>query len=155
MIIYHLSHIDLDGYGCQFLTHHCFEKIHAYNANYGPEVKARLEEIITTIKRETFLHPHEKRTHLILVTDLNLTTKEANWLEREAMEVGAKNSTWLTTMDPEKKTGNSLHGTKLETTNPEQNDYDGQQEQPILTPRRVLPRIVPKANYCHWTIWAQ
>ncbi len=56
MNIYHLSHIDLDGYGCQFLTQACFQEQHhyqlnAYNANYGPEVKARLEEIITAIKR--------------------------------------------------------------------------------------------------------
>ncbi len=90
MYIYHLSHIDLDGYGCQFLTQNCFKRIHAYNANYGPEVKARLEEIITTIKREKFLNRNDQSIHLILITDLNLTTKEANWIEREAMEVGAK-----------------------------------------------------------------
>jgi hypothetical protein len=94
MNIYHLSHIDLDGYGCQYLTHHCFSnpktsKIESYNANYGPEVKARLEEIITAIKREKFMGRTDVE-HIILVTDLNLTTKEAKWLEREAMDVGAK-----------------------------------------------------------------
>jgi len=88
MQIYHLSHIDLDGYGCQYLTQNCFEHIQSYNANYGPEVKTRLEEIITTIKREKFLG--KNREHIILVTDLNLTPKEAKWLEAEAMEVGAK-----------------------------------------------------------------
>ena len=92
MNIYHLSHIDLDGYGCQYLSQHCFSNnnatIESYNANYGPEVKARLEEIITTIKREKFLGNSDE--HIILVTDLNLTTKEAKWLEAEAMEVGAK-----------------------------------------------------------------
>lgn len=93
MNIYHLSHIDLDGYGCQYLTHHCFSnqthsKIESYNANYGPEVKARLEEIIVAIKRENFLGK-EDIEHIILVTDLNLTTKEANWLEKEALAVGA------------------------------------------------------------------
>lgn len=94
MNIYHLSHIDLDGYGCQYLTHNCFSnqkesKIEAYNANYGPEVKARLEEIIVAIKREKFLGKKDIE-HIILVTDLNLTTKEANWLEKEALAVGAK-----------------------------------------------------------------
>lgn len=94
MNIYHLSHIDLDGYGCQYLTDHCFSnqkssKIESYNANYGPEVKARLEEIIVAIKREKFLGK-EYSEHIILITDLNLTTKEANWLEKEALDVGAK-----------------------------------------------------------------
>jgi len=94
MNIYHLSHIDLDGYGCQYLTKHCFSnpktsKIESYNANYGPEVKARLEEIITAIKREKFMGRTDIE-HIILVTDLNLTTKEAKWLEKEAMSVGAK-----------------------------------------------------------------
>jgi oligoribonuclease NrnB/cAMP/cGMP phosphodiesterase (DHH superfamily) len=89
MYIYHLSHIDFDGYGCQYLTKNCFHKIECYNANYGQEVKARLEEIISAIKREKFINNGDNK-YLILITDLNLTTKEANWLEREAMEVGAK-----------------------------------------------------------------
>jgi len=89
MYIYHLSHIDLDGYGCQYLTKNCFNKIECYNSNYGPEVKARLEEIISAIKREKFINSNETE-HIILITDLNITTKEANWLEKEAMKVGAK-----------------------------------------------------------------
>ncbi len=94
MNIYHLSHIDLDGYGCQYLTQNCFSdenqsKIESYNANYGPEVKARLEEIINSIKREKFMGKDDIE-HIILVTDLNLTPKEAKWLEKEAMVVGAK-----------------------------------------------------------------
>ncbi len=87
--VYHLSHIDLDGYSCQFLTTQCFEKIECYNANYGPEVTARLEEIIKKIEQDQFIASSDIEA-LILVTDLNLTTKEANWLEREAMRVGAK-----------------------------------------------------------------
>jgi oligoribonuclease NrnB/cAMP/cGMP phosphodiesterase (DHH superfamily) len=93
MNIYHLSHIDLDGYGCQYLANACFNEQHnhnleSYNANYGPEVKARLEEIIIAIKREKFLGNEQEQ--IILVTDLNLTTKEAKWLEAQVMEVGAK-----------------------------------------------------------------
>ena len=89
MYIYHLSHIDLDGYGCQYLTQNCFTHIQSYNANYGPEVKAKLKEIITAIKREKFIGNSDSE-HVILVTDLNLTTKEAKWLEKEAISVGAK-----------------------------------------------------------------
>ena len=93
MNIYHLSHIDLDGYGCQFLTQNCFSNqkditLTAYNANYGPEVKARLEEIITAIKREKFIGNTDEQ--IILITDLNLTTKEAKWIENEVMAIGAK-----------------------------------------------------------------
>ncbi len=85
---YHLSHIDLDGYGCQYLTCHCFEHIECYNENYGPEVQARLEEIISQIHLSKT--SGNKEDSIILITDLNLTTKEGNWIENEAMRVGAK-----------------------------------------------------------------
>jgi len=87
--VYHLSHIDLDGYGCQYLSTQCFTTISCYNANYGPEVTARLEEIIKKIEQDKFIN-NDKIEALILITDLNLTTKEANWIEKEVMKVGAK-----------------------------------------------------------------
>ena len=87
--IYHLSHIDLDGYGCQYLTTQCFQEIQCYNANYGPEVTARLKEILKQIKQDLFLHG-DNIEPLILISDLNLTTKEATWIEKEVMQVGAK-----------------------------------------------------------------
>ena len=86
--ILHLSHIDLDGYGCQYLTQQCFGDLHGYNANYGPEVTARLDAMLQRAKEEKLARP--EREILLLVTDLNLTTKECNWLEREAMQVPAK-----------------------------------------------------------------
>ena len=82
--VFHLSHIDLDGYGCQYLTRKVFQDIQCYNANYGAEVTARIEQIIEDIKSFDNIKP------LILITDLNLTTKEANALEKEALKVGAK-----------------------------------------------------------------
>jgi len=87
-IVYHLSHIDLDGYACQYLTTRCFEHISCYNANYGPEVTAKLEQIVKRIEADKA--QDDTQTRLILVTDLNLTTKEGNWLEKEAMRIGAK-----------------------------------------------------------------
>jgi oligoribonuclease NrnB/cAMP/cGMP phosphodiesterase (DHH superfamily) len=60
--IYHLSHIDLDGYGCQYLTTKCFDKIECYNANYGPEVTARLEEMVKKIEQDKFIHGDKKNT---------------------------------------------------------------------------------------------
>jgi len=82
--VFHLSHIDLDGYGCQYLSTQVFNNIKCYNANYGAEVNARVEQIINDIKNMENIKP------LILITDLNLTTKEANSLEKEAIKVGAK-----------------------------------------------------------------
>ncbi len=87
--VYHLSHIDLDGYGCQYLTQKCFDTIECYNANYGPEVPARLGEIIKKIEQDKFVHGDDVEA-LILITDLNLNTKEGNWIEKEAIRVGAK-----------------------------------------------------------------
>ncbi len=87
--VYHLSHIDLDGYGCQYLTTKCFGKIECYNANYGPEVTARLEEMVKKIEQDKFIQG-DSTERLILITDLNLTTKEGNWIEKEAMRIGAK-----------------------------------------------------------------
>jgi len=85
--VYHLSHIDLDGYGCQYLSTECFDDIVCYNANYGPEVSARLEEITSAIE----ISPREGREEtLILVTDLNLSAKECSWLEKRAVELGVK-----------------------------------------------------------------
>lgn len=87
--IYHLSHIDLDGYGCQYLSQQCFDTIECYNANYGPEVPARLGEIVKKIEQDKFLHGDDIEV-LILITDLNLTTKEGAWIEKEAIRIGAK-----------------------------------------------------------------
>jgi len=86
--IYHLSHIDLDGYGCQYLTSKEFKRASYYNANYGPEVKARLEELILDIERDKFIDSDIEQ--LILITDLNLTTKEGHYIEKEAKRVEAQ-----------------------------------------------------------------
>ena len=50
--IYHLSHIDLDGYSCQLIMRHTPYTLYSYNANYGAEVMERLEEILDAIKKE-------------------------------------------------------------------------------------------------------
>ena len=83
---YHLSHIDLDGYGCQYLSSKQFSRAHFYNANYGPEVRARLEEIVAQLERDLFLD--STLNPLILITDLNLTTKEGHYIEKEVVRLG-------------------------------------------------------------------
>ncbi len=74
--IYHLSHIDLDGYSCQLVMKEAYENITFYNANYGAEVNERLAEILETIRKN-------KEDASILITDLNLTLDESKWLTKE------------------------------------------------------------------------
>jgi uncharacterized protein len=74
-IIYHLSHIDLDGYSCQLVMRYTPFEIHSYNANYGDEVLERLEEILENIG-------DSKAQTLILITDLNLSPEEARTLDQ-------------------------------------------------------------------------
>jgi len=74
----HLSHIDLDGYGCQFLTHsikNIKNKIFL-NANYGKEIEEKLyliKNIIssTSIEEKIFL----------LITDLNLNETQCKFIQ--------------------------------------------------------------------------
>ena len=78
--IHHLSHIDLDGYSCQLIMKSTPYKICNYNANYGPEVKAKLDIIIKNIITN-------KDKALILITDLNLTADESRWLTHEVQKL--------------------------------------------------------------------
>ncbi|MDX1296282.1 MAG: phosphoesterase, partial [Sulfurimonadaceae bacterium] len=78
--IYHLSHIDLDGYSCQLVMRHTPYIIHSYNANYGAEVVERLEEIIEALQ-------NSNEDAIVLITDLNLTANEAKWLDAEVQRL--------------------------------------------------------------------
>lgn len=74
--IHHLSHIDLDGYSCQLVMGYTPYNILNYNANYGAEVKEKLDVILEHIKAHT-------TSAMILITDLNLTADESRWLNNE------------------------------------------------------------------------
>ena len=78
--IHHLSHIDLDGYSCQLVMKYTpYEKFN-YNANYGPEVKSKLDLILENIKNSS-------NSALILISDLNLTADESRWLSNEVAKL--------------------------------------------------------------------
>ena len=81
--IYHLSHTDLDGYSCQLVMSCTPHNIKSFNANYGAEVRNRLEEIIESIKSND-------ESAIILITDLNLTMDESKWLDREVNGLNEK-----------------------------------------------------------------
>ena len=78
--IHHLSHIDLDGYSCQLVISYTPYKKYNYNANYGAEVKSKLEEILENIQKT------DENT-MILISDLNLTADESKWLDQEVKKL--------------------------------------------------------------------
>ena len=65
MKIYHLSHTDLDGYGCQYVVANYFKDCEFYNSNYGKEIEEKFEEIMIKVEA----NPNEFA--LILITDVN------------------------------------------------------------------------------------
>lgn len=93
MQVYHLSHIDLDGYGCQLVSQHFFKHIHFYNANYGKEVLSRINAILNDISNTNYSQLEEKfniktpSKILILITDLNLNIQECRYLQERVHEM--------------------------------------------------------------------
>jgi len=72
--IHHLSHIDLDGYGCQLVVKNYFKDVKFYNSNYGKEIEHRLKTLMDNIEAED-------EECMILITDLNLTRDQAKDLD--------------------------------------------------------------------------
>ncbi len=83
MILFHLSHTDLDGYSCQLLTKEYFKKGFLHNANYGLEVKLNLKKIVFD------LQDYKNEEILFLITDLNLTLQEAKDLNKNINELNS------------------------------------------------------------------
>ena len=79
-VFHHLSHIDLDGYSCQLVMQYTPYTKHYYNANYGAEVKSKLELILENISKED-------APAFILISDLNLTADESKWLDYEVRKL--------------------------------------------------------------------
>lgn len=77
MKLFHISHTDLDGYGCQLLTKEFFKTGYFLNANYGLEVKLCLQKVLDKIKENL------DEEILFLISDLNLTLNEAKDLHKE------------------------------------------------------------------------
>jgi hypothetical protein len=89
MRLFHLSHTDLDGYGCQFVSSKFIKNARYFNSNYGNEINARLKQMIAEI--ETLNDKSEEV--LFLITDLNLTTQDCKFLDDKirAMNTGGYN----------------------------------------------------------------
>ena len=82
-MLFHISHTDLDGYGCQLITKEFFEKGFFYNANYGNEVKLTIKKVLEQI--EDFIDEEI----FFLISDLNLTPQESKDLDKNINDLNA------------------------------------------------------------------
>ncbi len=80
MEFFHLSHTDLDGYTCQFITKKLYPTGFFTNANYGEEVLVRINEILQKIEE------CQAQEAFFLITDLNLNEDEAAYLDKEVRQ---------------------------------------------------------------------
>ena len=76
--LFHLSHIDLDGYACQLVTDAFFDNRHFYNSNYGNETLEKIDELFNDI---TTLSDNEEI--MVLISDINLTLEHCEYLENK------------------------------------------------------------------------
>jgi oligoribonuclease NrnB/cAMP/cGMP phosphodiesterase (DHH superfamily) len=77
MKLFHISHTDLDGYGCQLITKEFFKEGFFYNANYGLEVKLTIKKVLEQILE------YKDEQILLLISDLNLTFQESKDLDKD------------------------------------------------------------------------
>lgn len=82
MKFFHISHTDLDGYGCQLITKMIFPQGTFYNANYGLEVKIFLQDALTQISL-----CDKKEKIFLIITDLNLTPDESKGLHKDILKL--------------------------------------------------------------------
>ena len=81
MKFFHISHTDLDGYGCQLITKEYFKEGSFYNANYGLEVKLSIKKVLEDLLQ------YKEEEIFILITDLNLTFIEAKELDKDVNDL--------------------------------------------------------------------
>ncbi|MEF3192758.1 MAG: hypothetical protein K6346_00830 [Halothiobacillaceae bacterium] len=74
VLLFHLSHNDLDGYGAQYMTRAAGFRARYYNADYRdvPEVLERIFADMDKVREPSML----------LITDLNLTAEQADMVDR-------------------------------------------------------------------------
>lgn len=88
MKIYHLSHTDLDGYGCQFVLNFYFKNCVFLNSNYGREISESFAKILNAINLDLQVNPNEK--FIVLISDLNLNLTQCEEFEKALQDKNAK-----------------------------------------------------------------
>ncbi len=81
MKLFHISHTDLDGYGCQLVTKEYFKEGFFYNANYGVEVKLSIKKVLEQILE------YKEDEIFILISDLNLNFQESKDLDKDVNDL--------------------------------------------------------------------
>jgi oligoribonuclease NrnB/cAMP/cGMP phosphodiesterase (DHH superfamily) len=76
MKFFHISHTDLDGYGCQLISKKIFPDGVYYNSNYGAEVKTSIDSVLNEILE------HKNEEIFFLISDLNLNIDESKNLNK-------------------------------------------------------------------------
>lgn len=82
LLLFHLSHNDLDGYGAQYMTRAAGFRARYYNADYR-DVPATLDRIFADMAEV-------KEPALLLITDLNLTVEQADMVARRIQGMGGE-----------------------------------------------------------------
>jgi len=81
MRFFHISHTDLDGYGCQLVSSQYFPNGRYFNANYGLEVKLSIKAVLEEV--EEFVANNSDEEVFILISDLGLTYNESKDLDKQ------------------------------------------------------------------------
>lgn len=81
-MIYHISHIDLDGYACQIITKKHFKnkKIKFYNCDYGNEINNILNNILSDVTTNKY------KQNKLIITDINLSMEIADFIQETFIE---------------------------------------------------------------------
>ncbi len=77
----HISHSDLDGYTCQYISKQIFNDAIYYNSEYS-QIKSYLELVLKEIK--TYL---KEGGVFLLITDINLTNSDSFFLDKKINEL--------------------------------------------------------------------
>lgn len=81
---YHISHNDLDGYGCQLLVNEVMNDVEFFNVNYGKELQEILDRVPFILNEGDML----------LITDLNLSEDQCARLDLAATNTNFKIHLW-------------------------------------------------------------
>ena len=82
MKFFHISHNDLDGYACQFVSSKYFLDGKFFNCNYGQETKNAISQVLTYLSQID-----DCEEAFFLITDLNPTFSECKELNEKIQEL--------------------------------------------------------------------
>ena len=85
ILLFHLSHIDLDGYGAQYMTRAAGYRVRYYNADYR-DIPYALDQIFDDMSKA-------KEPCMLLITDLNLTLEQSEMVAQRIQNMSKGSAT--------------------------------------------------------------